>query len=80
MFIDTAKITVKAGDGGNGVDSIYRDKFNRRGFPDGGDGGDGGNVLIRVSTHVHTLIDFKYRTIFKAERGKHGSGKKKRVI
>jgi len=78
MFIDTASITVQAGRGGNGVDSVYRDKFNRRGFPDGGDGGDGGDVIIRVSTNVHTLLDFKYRRIFKAARGLHGSGKKKR--
>jgi len=78
MFIDTARITVNAGNGGNGVNSMYRDKLNSKGFPDGGDGGDGGSVIIRVSTNVHTLIDFKYRQIFKAKRGGHGSGKQKR--
>lgn len=78
MFIDTAKIIVTAGNGGNGVNSIYRDKFNRKGFPDGGDGGHGGDVIIRVSTNVHTLLDFKYRRIFKADKGAHGSSKKKR--
>lgn len=78
MFIDTAKITVKGGRGGKGVNSFYRDKLTRKGHPDGGDGGDGGEIIIRVSTHVHTLIDFKYRQIFKAENGLHGSSKKKR--
>lgn len=78
MFIDTASITVFAGDGGNGVNSFYRDKQVRGGHPDGGDGGNGGDIKIRVSTHVHTLIDFKYRRIFKAARGGHGSGKQQR--
>jgi len=78
MFIDTAKITVKAGSGGSGVDSLYKDKFNRKGTPDGGDGGNGGNVIARVSTDVHTLVDFKYRQLLRAERGKHGSSKQKR--
>jgi len=78
MFIDTAKITVKAGGGGNGVDSLYRDKYNRRGTPDGGDGGNGGNVIARVSTDVHTLLDFKYRQLLRAKRGGHGSSKQKR--
>ncbi|MFH1645476.1 MAG: Obg family GTPase CgtA [Candidatus Omnitrophota bacterium] len=78
MFIDFAKITVIAGSGGNGVDSLYKDMFNRKGFPDGGDGGHGGDILLRVSTNVHTLLDFKYKRIFKADRGRHGSGKKKR--
>ena len=78
MFIDTVKITIEGGKGGNGVNSVYRDKLTRKGHPDGGDGGDGGNVIIRVSTDVHTLIDFKYRQIFKAKKGTHGSSKKKR--
>jgi GTP-binding protein len=78
MFIDTARITVNAGRGGNGVNSFYRDKFNRIGFPDGGDGGNGGDVIIRVSTDVHTLLDFKYQHIFRAKDGAHGSSKKQR--
>ena len=78
MFIDTANITVKAGKGGKGVDSFYRDKLNMDGYPDGGDGGNGGNIIIRVSTDVHTLIDFRYRHIFKAGDGKQGSSKKSR--
>lgn len=78
MFIDTAKIFVKAGDGGDGCNSLYRDKFNRLGRPDGGDGGDGGNIILRVNTNISTLLDFQYRRHFKAERGRHGSGKNKR--
>jgi GTP-binding protein len=78
MFIDTAKIKVKAGRGGNGVNSLYRDKLTLKGHPDGGDGGRGGDIIIRVSTNVHTLIDFQYRHTFKAEDANHGSGKKKK--
>ncbi|MFH0731906.1 MAG: GTPase ObgE [Candidatus Omnitrophota bacterium] len=77
MFIDTAKIEVIAGNGGDGVDSFYRDKLTRKGHPDGGDGGKGGNVIIRVSTNVHTLIDFQYRQHVRAKDASHGSGKKK---
>ena len=78
MFIDTARIQIKAGKGGNGVNSFYRDKLTRRGHPDGGDGGRGGDVIIRVSADIHTLIDFQYRRHFKAKDGKNGSGKKKK--
>ncbi|MFH1868694.1 MAG: Obg family GTPase CgtA [Candidatus Omnitrophota bacterium] len=78
MFIDTARITLRAGKGGSGVNSFYRDKLNRKGFPDGGDGGNGGNIIIRVSTHVHTLLDFKGRHTIKSEKGTHGSSKQKR--
>jgi GTPase len=78
MFIDTAKITVKSGDGGNGVNTFYRDKLNMDGFPDGGDGGNGADVILRVSTDVHTLIDFRYRQIFQGQNGVSGSSKKSR--
>jgi len=78
MFIDTARVEVAAGRGGKGVDSFYRDKYTRGGHPDGGDGGCGGSVIIRVSTDVHTLIDFQYRQHFKGKDGKNGSGKKKK--
>ncbi|MBN1405514.1 MAG: GTPase ObgE, partial [Candidatus Omnitrophica bacterium] len=80
MFIDTAKVNVKAGNGGNGVNCFYTDKLTRPGHPDGGDGGKGGDVIIRVSHELsgHTLIDFQYRQHFKAHDGKHGSGKKKK--
>ena len=77
MFIDEAKIHVKAGDGGKGCISFRREKCCPRGGPDGGDGGDGGSVFIQADPHHHTLIDLYYRPIYKAGRGRHGQGKKK---
>jgi GTP-binding protein len=74
-FIDEAKFFVKAGDGGNGCVSFRREKFVPRGGPNGGDGGRGGSVILRASQSVHSLIDFRYRSHFKAERGNHGKGK-----
>lgn len=74
MFIDHARITVKAGNGGKGCDSIYKDKLNRKGIPDGGDGGKGGDVVIQANEHIHTLLDFKYNRVFKAGKGALGSG------
>ncbi|KPJ98509.1 MAG: hypothetical protein AMJ60_07935 [Desulfobacterales bacterium SG8_35] len=76
-FIDEAKFYVKGGDGGNGCVSFRREKFVPKGGPDGGDGGDGGNVIIEASTRLSSLIDFRYRSHFMAERGVHGQGKKK---
>jgi GTP-binding protein len=76
-FIDEAKFFVKGGDGGNGCVSFRREKFVPRGGPDGGDGGDGGNVIIEASKRLSSLIDFRYRSHFMAERGTHGQGKKK---
>lgn len=78
MFIDTAKIYVRAGKGGDGCQSFYRDKYTRYGIPDGGDGGSGGDIIIRADKHLHTLLDFKYRTEFYAECGANGSGKHKK--
>ena len=75
-FIDEAKFFVKGGDGGNGCVSFRREKFVPRGGPDGGDGGDGGNVIIEASKKLNSLIDFRYRSHFMAERGAHGRGKK----
>jgi len=75
MFIDQAKIYVKAGDGGNGCLSFRREKYVPRGGPDGGDGGDGGDVIIQVDRNLRTLLDFKYRQHFRAGRGEHGRGK-----
>jgi len=77
MFIDTAKINVKAGDGGNGCNSFFRDNRVERGKPNGGDGGDGGSVILRSDKGIYTLLDFQFRRHFKAERGKHGSSNDK---
>jgi GTPase len=74
-FIDEATITVRSGDGGRGCVSFRREKFVPRGGPDGGNGGNGGSVLIEVSPSLSTLLDFRYRNLFKAARGQHGMGK-----
>jgi GTP-binding protein len=74
-FIDEATITVRSGDGGRGCVSFRREKFVPRGGPDGGNGGNGGSVVLRVSPNLFTLLDFRYRRIFKAKRGQHGMGK-----
>ncbi|OGR19269.1 MAG: GTPase ObgE [Deltaproteobacteria bacterium RIFOXYD2_FULL_66_9] len=74
-FIDEATITVRSGDGGRGCVSFRREKFVPRGGPDGGNGGNGGSVLLEVSPSLSTLLDFRYRNLFKAARGQHGMGK-----
>jgi GTP-binding protein len=78
VFIDHAKIYVKAGSGGKGCQSLYRDKFTRKGIPDGGDGGRGADIIIRADRNLHTLLDFKYNRHFYGQHGGHGSGKKKK--
>lgn len=78
MFIDEARIYVKAGDGGDGCNSLYRDRVNRIGTPDGGPGGDGGNVIFEADANIHTLLDFQYRQHFKAEPGLNGSSNHKK--
>jgi len=78
MFVDTAKIFIKAGDGGNGAVSFRREKYVPFGGPDGGDGGNGGNVVFVVNPGLHTLMDFKYKKHFKAESGMNGQGSNKR--
>ena len=75
-FVDEAKFYVKAGDGGNGCLSFRREKFVPKGGPDGGDGGDGGSVIIEASSRLHSLLDFKTRSHFKAKNGAGGKGKK----
>ncbi len=78
MFIDQAKIYVKAGDGGRGCRSFYRDKYQRKGIPDGGNGGRGADILVRADRNLFTLLDFKYNRHFVGKHGWHGSGKNKR--
>jgi GTPase len=77
MFIDEAKIRVKAGDGGNGCVAFRREKFVPRGGPSGGDGGSGGDVIMESSERHNTLIHFRYNPEYKAERGRHGEGSNK---
>ncbi|MCM8770927.1 MAG: GTPase ObgE [Candidatus Omnitrophica bacterium] len=78
MFIDHAEIHLKAGDGGKGCQSFYRDKYTRRGIPDGGDGGKGADIVIRADKNLYTLYDFKFRHEFRAPSGSHGSSKGKK--
>ncbi len=77
MFIDEAKIRVKAGDGGNGCMAFRREKFVPRGGPSGGDGGHGGDVWMESSESHNTLVHFRFNPEYKAERGRHGEGDKK---
>ncbi|MBS1816143.1 MAG: GTPase ObgE [Acidobacteria bacterium] len=74
MFIDEARIRVKAGDGGNGCVAFRREKFVPRGGPSGGDGGHGGDVLMTASKMHNTLVHFRYNPEYKGERGGHGEG------
>jgi GTP-binding protein len=76
-FIDRAKIEVSAGRGGDGCVSFRREKFVPRGGPDGGDGGDGGSVTLEADQHMRTLLDFRFKSLFKAEKGDHGQGNNK---
>ena len=77
MFIDEAKIRVKAGDGGNGCVAFRREKFVPRGGPSGGDGGRGGDVIMESSERHNTLVHFRFNPEYKAERGRHGEGANK---
>ena len=76
QFIDTARITVRAGSGGNGAVAFHREKYVAAGGPDGGDGGRGGNIVLRVDSHMSTLMDFRYKRKYVAENGQDGSGKR----
>jgi GTP-binding protein len=74
MFIDEARILVKAGDGGNGCLAFRREKYVPRGGPSGGDGGRGGDVVFVADEHENTLLKFRFNPEHKAERGRHGEG------
>ncbi len=74
-FIDEAKISVQAGNGGDGCLSFRREKYVALGGPDGGDGGDGGSVYLEVDARINTLIDFRYKRMFKARNGQPGMGR-----
>lgn len=76
QFVDTAKITVQAGDGGNGAVSFHREKYVAAGGPDGGDGGRGGDIILQVDGHLSTLMDFRYKRKYVAESGADGQGKR----
>ena len=74
MFIDEARIRIKAGDGGNGAMAFRREKFVPRGGPSGGDGGHGGDILMQSSLSHNTLVHFRFNPEHKSERGGHGLG------
>ena len=77
MFIDRARILVASGDGGNGMSSFRREKYVPRGGPSGGDGGKGGDVILQATSQANTLVDFRYRRVFRADRGEHGNSSNK---
>jgi GTPase len=75
MLIDRAVVRVVAGAGGSGASSFARFKYKPKGGPDGGDGGHGGSVYLRADPNLATLLDYRYRTVWQADRGEHGKGK-----
>ncbi len=77
MFVDIAKIKIKAGSGGNGAVSFRREKYVNAGGPDGGDGGRGGNIVFQVDDNLATLADFRYKRKYTASNGENGSGGRK---
>lgn len=78
MFVDEAKIYIKAGDGGDGCNSMFRDLYHRFARPDGGEGGKGADIIFEADQNTHTLLDFQYRQHFKADSGTHGSSNHKK--
>jgi len=77
MLIDHAKIYIAGGLGGDGCQSLYKDKYHRRGIPDGGAGGAGGDLVIESDSNLHTLLDFRYNQHHNADKGKNGSSNNK---
>jgi len=76
MFVDVAKIFIKAGRGGDGAVAFHREKYVASGGPDGGDGGRGGNIVFAVDDHMSTLLDFRYKRKYAASAGQNGAGKR----
>ena len=76
MFIDSARIHIKAGKGGNGAVAFHREKYLPSGGPDGGDGGRGGNVIFVADDNLSTLMDFRYKRKYAAQAGVNGMGRK----
>ena len=74
-FVDEAEIRVEAGDGGNGCIGFRREKYIPKGGPDGGDGGDGGSVYLVAKDNVNTLVDFRFHSVHRAQRGQNGMGR-----
>ncbi len=76
MFVDQARIQIKAGDGGDGAVSFHREKYVAAGGPDGGDGGKGGDIVFQVDDNFSTLIDFRYKRKYVAQRGENGGARR----
>ena len=76
-FIDKARITCRAGNGGNGAVAFHREKYIAAGGPDGGDGGDGGSIILKVDDNMSTLMDFRYKRKYVAANGVDGQGGRK---
>ena len=76
MFVDIVKITIKAGDGGNGAVSFHREKYVNAGGPDGGNGGKGGDIVFQAKDNLSTLIDFRYKKKYVAKNGDNGSSRR----
>src|SRR5258705_12395577 len=74
MFVDEAKISIKAGDGGNGCVAFRREKYVPRGGPSGGDGGNCGSIYLEANPNDNPLLRYRYNREFKTDRGRHGEG------
>ena len=76
-FVDEATIRVEAGKGGDGCLSFRREKYIEKGGPDGGDGGDGGSIYLIADPSLNTLVDFRYKPLYRAPKGMQGMGREK---